>query len=64
MFFSRATGDLGIGHVTERRGDAFVASAITDLPTHPPQYFTFVGCLNAMCNFLGVCYVFIFMNLE
>ena len=35
-FYSQFSGSLGIGHVTERRAVAFVASAITDLPTHPP----------------------------
>ena len=36
MFFSHTAGSLGIGHVTEGQAVAFVASAITDLPTHPP----------------------------
>ena len=52
MFFSHTTGGLGIGHVTKRRAVAFVASAITDRPTHPPQDFSFVDCLNVMCNFV------------
>ena len=30
MFFSHTAGSLGIGHVTEGRAVAFVASAITD----------------------------------
>ena len=54
MFFSHTiVGCLGIGHVTKRWAVAFVASAITDLPTHPPALrFSFVGCLNVMCNFV------------
>ena len=36
MFFSHTAGSLGIGQVTEGQAVAFVASAITDLPTHPP----------------------------
>ena len=56
MFFSQTAGGLGIGHVTERRTVVFVASAMTDLfthsPTHPPLDFSFVGCLNVMCNFV------------
>ena len=36
MFSSHTAGSLGIGHVTEGRAVAFVASAITDLPTHLP----------------------------
>ena len=35
-FFLHTTGGLGIGHVTKRWAVAFAASAITDLPTHPP----------------------------
>ena len=42
MLFSRTTGYLGIGHVTERLAVALVAFAITDLPTHPPYDFSFV----------------------
>jgi len=52
MFFSHTAGGLGIGHVTERRAVAFVASAITDLPTHSPLDFNFVRCLSLMCNFV------------
>ena len=55
MFSSHTTGasgGLGIGRVTKKRAVAIVASAITDLPTHPPQDFSFVGCLNVMCNFV------------
>ena len=55
MFFSHTiVGCLGIGHVTKRRAVAFVAPAITDLPTHPPALtFSFVlSCLNVMCNFV------------
>ena len=33
---SGASGGLGIGRVTKQRAVAIVASAITDLPTHPP----------------------------
>ena len=35
-FFSHTTGSLVIAHVTEGQAVAFVASTITDLPTHPP----------------------------
>ena len=49
MLFS---GGLDIGHVTRRQAVAFVESAVTDLPTHPPQDFSFAGCLNVMCNFV------------
>ena len=52
MFFSHTTGELDLGHVTERQAVAIVTSAITDLPTHPPKDFSFVGCLNVMCNFV------------
>ena len=52
MFFSHSTWGLDTGHVTERRVVAFVASAITGLPTHPPYDFSFVDCLNVMCNFV------------
>ena len=44
--------ELGIGRVTKRRAVAIVPSAITDLPTHPPKDFSFVGCLNVMFNFV------------
>ena len=53
MFSSHTTWGLCIGHVTKRGTVAIVASAITDLPTHPPLDFSFVGCFkNVMCNFV------------
>ena len=52
MFHSHTIEGLGIGHVTKRRAVAFVVSAITDLPTHSPQDFSFVSCLNLICNFV------------
>ena len=52
MLFSHATGELGISHVTKRQAVIIVPSAITDLSTHPPKDFSFVGCLNVMCNFV------------
>ena len=49
---------LGIEHVTERRAVAFVASAITDLPTHLPTLrFQFCRLLKSnvqLCNFVSV----------
>ena len=50
MFFSHTAESLGIGHVTEGRAVAFVASAITELPTHPPYQFCML--LNVWCNFV------------
>ena len=38
QFYSHISWGLGIGRVTERRVVAFVASAITDRPTHPPPH--------------------------
>ena len=38
QFYSYISGGLSIGHVTESRAVAFVASAITDLPTSPPTH--------------------------
>ena len=53
MFSSHTAGSLGIGHVTEGRAVTFVASAITDLPTHPPTLrFQFCMLLNVRCNFV------------
>ena len=43
---------MGIDNVTERRAVTFVASPITNLPTHPPLDFNFVPCLSLMCNFV------------
>jgi len=58
MFFSHTAGGLGIGHVIERRAIAFVASAITDLPTHPPtlrfQFCRLFKCNVQLCNFVSV----------
>ena len=48
MFFSHTAGSLGIGHVTEGRAVAFVASASTDLPTSPPYDFNF--CVLLLSN--------------
>ena len=52
MFFAHNTGGLGIGHVTERRAVAFVAITITDFPTLLSEDFSFVDCLNKICNFV------------
>ena len=52
MFFSHTAGSLGIGHVTEGRAVAFVASASTDLPTSPPYDFSFCVLLNVWFNFV------------
>ena len=58
MFSSHTTGGLGIGRVTERWAVAVVASAITDLPTHPPtlrfQFFRLFKCSVQLCNFVTV----------
>ena len=63
MFFSHTAGGLGLGHVTERRAVAFVVSAITDLPTHPPQDFNLVRCLRLMCNFVILLVSHLFMGM-
>ena len=54
QFYSHISWGLGIGRVTERRVVAFVASAITDRPTHPPPHPKISGLqtvVNVMCNF-------------
>ena len=52
MFFSHTAGSLGIGHVTEARAVAFVASAIIDLPTHHPKISVLyaVKCTVQLCS--------------
>ena len=57
-FYHTQLGALGIDHVTERRAVAFVASAITDLPTRPPTLrFQFCRLFKSnvqLCNFVSV----------
>ena len=52
VFLTHRWGAMGIDNVTERWAVAFVASAITDLPTHSLSDFNFVRCLSLMCNFV------------
>ena len=49
---------MGIDNVTERRAVTFVASPITNLPTHPPtlrfQFRTLSKFTVQLCNFVSV----------